>query len=107
MVNVQKWVGKRVADCSGLFYWAFRQLGGTCYHGSNTMYKSYNVACGTLTDGQRSDGKELKPGTAVYKYNTSEGYHHVGLYVGDGKVIEAKGTAYGVVSSKVTDGWTH
>ena len=35
----QKWVGHRVADCSGLFAWALRQLGGYCYHGSNTMFR--------------------------------------------------------------------
>ena len=32
----------------------------------------------------------------VYKFNASEGYHHVGLYIGEGGVIEAKGTAYGL-----------
>ena len=103
----QKWVGRRVSDCSGLFYWAFKQLGGYMYHGSNTMFKSYSVASGTLSGGKRSDGQELKPGTAMYKYNASDGYHHVGLYVGGNQVIEAKGTAYGVVSSKPSDGWTH
>lgn len=103
----QKWVGRRVSDCSGLFYWAFKQLGGYMYHGSNTMFKSYSTASGTLKSGKRTDGEELKPGTAVYKYNTSDGYHHVGLYVGNNQVIEAKGTAYGVVSSKPSDGWTH
>ena len=63
----QQWVGRRVADCSGLFYWAYKQLGGYMYHGSNT-----------------------------------KGSDHVGLYVGSGEVIEAKGTAYGVVESKIT-----
>ena len=24
----QQWVGRRVADCSGLFWWAYKQLGG-------------------------------------------------------------------------------
>ena len=103
----QKWVGHRVADCSGLFAWAFRQLGGYCYHGSNTMFRRYSSASGSLSAGKRTDGEPLKPGTAVYKFNASEGYHHVGLYIGEGKVIEAKGTAYGVVTSKIGSGWTH
>ena len=30
-------------------------------------------------------------------------YTHVGIYIGDGKVIEAKGHAYGVVQSNVKD----
>ena len=86
----QKWVGHRVTDCSGLFAWAFRQLGGYCYHGSNTMFRRYSSASGSLSAGKRTDGEPLKPGTAVYKFNASEGYHHVGLYIGEGKVIEAK-----------------
>ena len=101
----QKWVGHRVADCSGLFAWAFRQLGGYCYHGSNTMFRRYSSASGSLSAGKRTDGEPLKPGTAVYKFNASEGYHHVGLYIGAGAVIEAKGTAYGVVTSKIGSGW--
>ena len=103
----QKWVGHRVADCSGLFAWAFRQLGGYCYHGSNTMFRRYSSASGSLAAGKRTDGEPLKPGTAVYKFNASEGYHHVGLYIGEGTAIEAKGTAYGVVKSKIGSGWTH
>ena len=97
----QQWVGHYVADCSGLFYWAFKQLGGYMYHGSNTMYKSYCTAQGKLTKGKRSDGEELKPGTAVF--TGSEGNHgHVGLYIGNGKVIEAQGTKAGVIQSEVT-----
>ena len=60
-----------------------------------------------MSAGKRTDGTPLKPGTAVYKFNASEGYHHVGLYIGEGVVIEAKGTAYGVVKSKIGSGWTH
>ena len=29
-----QWIGHMVADCSGLFVWAFKQLGGSIYHGS-------------------------------------------------------------------------
>ena len=44
----KKWIGHRVADCSGLFSWAFRQLGGTMYHGSNTMYLKWCADKGSL-----------------------------------------------------------
>lgn len=97
----QQWVGRRVADCSGLFYWAYKQLGGYMYHGSNTMWRKYAAAKGALQGGKRTDGQPLKPGTAVFLTKGSD-RHHVGLYVGDGEVIEAKGTAYGVVESKIT-----
>jgi hypothetical protein len=97
----QKWVGRRVADCSGLFYWAYKQLGGYMYHGSNTMWNKYSKAKGKLQNGRRTDGQALKPGSAVFLVKGND-RHHVGLYVGDGEVIEAKGTAYGVVESKIT-----
>ena len=102
-----KWTGHRVADCSGLFSWAFRQLGGYMYHGSDTMYRKYCVNKGELRKGKRTDGAALKPGTAVFVWNGSR-YSHVGLFAGDGTVIEAMGTVTGVTTTKVTAGkWTH
>lgn len=101
-----RWIGHYVVDCSGLFTWAFKRLGGSMYHGSNTMYRSYCTAKGKLSKGKRTDGMVLLPGTAVFT-GTEDNHGHVGLYVGDGTVIEAKGTQYGVVTSKVTDKkWT-
>ncbi len=102
-----KWIGHTVADCSGLFSWAFRQLGGYMYHGSDTMYRKYCVSKGELKKGKRTDGATLKPGTAVFVWNGSK-YSHVGLFVGNGTVIEAMGTINGVTTTKVTAGkWTH
>ncbi len=95
-----RWIGRRVADCSGMFAWAFRQLGGYMYHGSNTMWLKYCTAQGKLSKGARDDGNRMCPGTAVFMYNNGK-RGHVGLYVGNGKVIEAKGTRYGVVMSDV------
>ena len=98
-----KWIGHMVADCSGLFYWAFKQLGGYMYHGSNTMWDRYCTAKGELINGKRDDGQELKPGTAVFTYNkTKKNRGHVGLYIGGGYVIEAMGAQNGVVKSKIT-----
>ena len=102
-----KWIGHRVADCSGLFSWAFRQLGGSMYHGSDTMYRKYCVNKGELSRGKRTDRGTLKPGTAVFVWNGSN-YSHVGLYASDGVVIEAMSTLKGVTTTKVTAGkWTH
>ena len=102
-----KWIGHMVADCSGLFSWAFKQLGGYMYHGSDTMYKKYCVNKGELSKGKRTDGRTLLPGTAVFVWNGTK-YSHVGLFVGDGVVIEAMGTQNGVTTTKVTAGkWTH
>ena len=102
-----KWYGHWVTDCSGAFAYWYKQLGGEMYHGSNTMYRSYCTAKGQLKGGKRTDGKELKPGTAVFT-GTEDEHGHVGLYIGGGYVIEAKGAAYGVVKSKVTESrWTY
>ena len=102
-----KWIGHTVADCSGLFSWAFRKLGGYMYHGSDTMYRKYCVNKGELKKGKRTDSGPLKPGTAVFVWNGKK-YSHVGLFVGDGTVIEAMGTINGVTTSRVTAGkWTH
>ena len=97
-----KWIGKRVADCSGLGYWAFRSLGGNMYHGSNTMWNSYVTERSDLTGGVRADGKPMYPGDPVFRRKLENGKwnrHHVGYYMGDGLVVEARGTQYGVVSN--------
>ena len=99
-----KWVGHTVADCSGLFSYWFAVLGGYMYHGSNTMYNKYCTSKGALSKGKRTDGKELKPGTAVFTYNEEKKNRgHVGLFIGGGYVIEASGTKAGVIKSKITD----
>lgn len=98
-----RWIGHYVADCSGLFTWAFKQLGGYMYHGSNTMWRKYCTAQGKLTSGKRSDGQELKPGTAVFVLKGTSDRSHVGLYIGNGEVIEASGTKVGVIKSSVAD----
>ena len=102
-----KWIGHTVSDCSGLFTWAFRQLGGSMYHGSDTMYRKWCTDHGELKSGKRTDKATLKAGTAVFHWNGTK-YSHVGLFVGDGLVIEAANTQKGVITSKVTASqWTH
>ena len=98
-----QWIGHMVTDCSGLFYWAFKQLGGYMYHGSNTMWNKYCTSQGKLINGKRSDGKELKPGTAVFVLKGTSDRSHVGLYIGNGKVIEASGTKVGVITTDITN----
>lgn len=104
-----KWINHIVADCSGLFSYWFAKLGGFMYHGSDTMFKKYTTANGTLVNGKRSDGQELKPGTAVFVYKSAKNnYSHVGLYIGNNEVIEAASSEKGVIKSKASDKkWTH
>lgn len=99
----EQWIGHWVTDCSGLFYWAFKELGGSMYHGSNTMWNKYCVSKGDLKNGKRTDGNELKPGTAVFVLKNKTDRSHVGLYIGNGTVIEASGTKVGVITTKITN----
>ena len=100
-----KWEGHRVSDCSGLFAWAFKELGGSIAHGSNSIYDRYCTSDkGKLTADLK---KELLPGTAVFT-GDAKAHGHIGLYVGGGKVIEASGTQAGVITSNITAGkWTY
>ena len=99
----EKWINHYVADCSGLFSWAFNKLGGYIAHGSNSIWKSYCSDRGNLVTGKRSDGKELLPGTAVFTDKNGD-KTHIGLFIGNGKVIEAAGVDAGVCVSNVTAG---
>lgn len=97
-------------DCSGAFYYAYQQLGGYIYHGSNTMYRKYTVSKGKIGE------IDLVPGMAVFKrrawsssqsgngwYGDSIGdVYHVGMYVGGDEVVEAKSAKCGVVTSKLS-----
>ena len=101
-----KWIGHHVADCSGLFRWAYDKFGLAIAHGSNSIFDRYCSRTGKLKNGRRTDGEELKPGSPVFTGDANE-HGHIGLYIGGGEVIEAKGTQAGVVKSKVTDSkWT-
>ena len=73
----------RGIDCSGLFVKAFRDQGGSIYHGSNTIYRKYCSEKGKLTS-----VSQLRPGTAVFKWNANTpekfndglgDFQHIGL----------------------------
>lgn len=96
---------KRTTDCSGL-------IKGYCWFDAVTGDIGYAVngasdidANGIYYDaserGEISTIPEI-PGLAVWQ----EG--HIGIYIGNGEVIEAMGTQYGVVKTQLADGnWTH
>ena len=98
-----RWIGHRVADCSGLFRWALDRLGLAVAHSSNRIWESYCSSRGQLKQGARTDGQPLLPGTAVFVHPSGKNRTHIGLYVGDGIVIEASGTQAGVISTAVSN----
>ena len=103
---------KGAVDCSGAFTYWYKQAGGYMYHGSNTMWRKYSTEKGKI------GSIKLVPGMAVYKWRNDGkepasyqddgigNFFHVGLYIGNDQVVEAKGTRYGVVYSDI-DEWTH
>ena len=97
-----KWIGHYVTDCSGLVYWAMHEFGVKVAHHATYLYTDYCKNKGKLSNGQRSDGKELQPGSIVFIKGSKEKIHHVGVYIGDDTCIEAKGAYYGVVTSNLS-----
>lgn len=102
-----RWIGHYVTDCSGLLRWALSQLGESIPHSARYQYSDQCGAKGILKGGRREDGKPVLPGTAVFLKGTQDHIHHVGVYVGSDTCIEAKGTLYGVVTSRLShwDRW--
>lgn len=101
----ENWLGKRTADCVGLikgysWYDTASQMtilvsNGMPDIGADTMYEN-------ATEKGTIDTIPEIPGLAVWKED------HIGVYIGDGKVVEAYGTTSGVIRSELANGgWTH
>lgn len=95
--SAEKWIGKQCFDCSGLIVWALQQLGLlTTDLTADGLYQ----LCNPVEKGK------LEPGDLVF-YQNSNGYkNHVGVYIGNGRVIHARGTAYGVVETEMFNNFT-
>ncbi len=98
----QQWVGKHVIDCSGVWAKAMNECGSYMFHGSNTMWDKFCTAKGKLVKGARDDGQQLRPGTAIYTGTRDGDHNHVGMYIGDGQVLEAGGCQKGVCLTPIT-----
>lgn len=96
VVACARWFQKMVADCSGLIVGAIRSI--TSSYGDRTAntFKSQFVESGKI-----GTIPEI-PGLAVWKSG------HIGIYIGNGKVVEARGYKYGVVLTDLKSRpWTH
>jgi len=95
------YIGKRTADCGGLiksFLWW--KGNGPVYNPSNDV--GVNTMYNQATEKGVINSMPEIPGLIVWKYD------HVGVYIGNGDVIEAIGTKQGVVLTKLKDRpWTH
>ena len=100
----QSWMGKRTADCVGLIkgYGWYDSASGEIVVGSNGMADvSANGLFKAATVKGTIDTIPETPGLAVWQDG------HIGIYIGNGEVIEAMGTEYGVVKTSLPIGWTH
>ena len=101
----ENWIGRRCADCVGLikgYGWLDAQSQEIVY-GSNGMpdVSANDMFYNAVEKGDISTMPEII-GLAVWQHG------HIGIYVGDGDVIEARGTEYGVVKTRLFNGgWTH
>lgn len=100
-----KWLGGRTTDCVGLIksYGWFDSDTQTIRYGTNGMPDvGANAMYHAAKESGTIDTIPEVPGLAVWR----EG--HIGVYIGGGYVIEARGTSSGVVKTKLAErGFTH
>lgn len=98
------WVGKRVTDCAGLikgYGWLNPETGIIQYAVNGVPDLSANGMYQAAAEKGDIGSIPDVPGLAVWQDG------HIGIYVGNGEVIEAMTTTRGVVKTKLKDrGWT-
>ena len=99
--NTKKWLYKEVYDSAGLVKKAFEQAGIKLPHGATSSWKNGDWK-------EKGDIKHMPSNQVCVLYRRGkDGMVHTGIYLGNGKVIEAKGADYGVVETSLKDGhWT-
>lgn len=81
-------------DCSGLVRYVFKQaMGKELPHQSRAQYGKV----------ERISVEEAQPGDLVFFFRN--GAHHVGIYIGKGKMIDAPGRGHRVRVSPITGSW--
>lgn len=97
-----KYEGKRAFDCAQLSKYAAKAGGIALPSGSNSQWTKVDWAVRGEIAGMPMD-------TVCFVYHVKDGrMSHVGVYLGDGTVADARGHAYGVLHMDVTSyPWTH
>lgn len=97
-----KWIGHKVADCSGLPYCKLKEMGVSIHHGSNSIWKSDLSHKGKIVPGMK-----LPIGAAIFT-GTESSKPHIGTLTSESTVTEAKGTTTGVVLTSLSlKKWTY
>jgi hypothetical protein len=96
------YLNRRVADCVGLIKSYLWWKGGEPVYDSKTDLSADGMYGVATIKGPMITFIGNMPGLLLWKRG------HIGIYVGNDTVIEARGTTSGVISSKVNNGgWTH
>jgi cell wall-associated NlpC family hydrolase len=94
--SAERWLGKEYYDCSGLIVYSLIRLGFLSKGVDYTASDIYNKICKPINKA------ELKPGDLCFSRNGSD-INHVGVYMGEDRVVHARSTFYGVVNTPLFD----
>lgn len=86
-------VGPNTFDCSGLVTAAYQQLG----------IKLPPLTFTQMQYGMQVNANDLQPGDLMFRHGSQGDFGHVGVYVGNGQVIEAPHTGAFVRAAPVAD----
>lgn len=93
-----KWLGKWCADCSGLIKAGRKALENTWRDVSAQGTYDQCTKRGAI------GSMQMIPGCTLYMYSKEKGrMGHVGIYIGDGMAIEARGADYGIVITRLSE----
>ncbi len=85
--------GPRAFDCSGFTRYVMKQFGVNLPHSSRLQARM----------GRFVSRNNLQPGDLVFFATRGRGISHVGLYVGDGKMVHASTPRTGVIVSSLSE----
>lgn len=101
---IRKWLGKQVYDCATFARSAMRQAGIRMVSGASSQWKRTPWA-------ERGTIDTLPAERVCCLYRTSPNANpmqHVGVYLGNGRVIDARGSQAGVIERGLQEyPWTH
>lgn len=99
--------GKRVHDCAGLVKGALwsEHIDSVPVYKASEDYSANKFYTKATAKGPIITMPDI-PGILVFK-GTDKQKNHIGVYIGNGRVIEAKGHKYGVVESSISSGWKY
>ncbi len=87
--------GPNSFDCSGLVWYVYKQLG----------YNMHRTADMQIYNGIQISKSELLPGDLVFFSSNGYSITHVGIYIGDNKMIHASTSTTGVIISDLTSNY--